>query len=140
MSAFSIDAESYTPAERRPYANYVARKLDLNKVISGMFNNLKSCRGDEPIYNMMRALYICRPEIFIPIGEVHTNEDGTRTYITMRVHTSNDNYERVHIYGGMRGNYFNITSMEVFNKEMTYVCNFKAKVYGDPSGGAKFWE
>lgn len=140
MSGYSIDAESYTPMERRPYADYVERKLDLNKVINGMFMNLKTCRGDETIYNMMRALYISRPVIFVPIGDVHTNDDGTRTYITMRVHTSNESYERVHIYGGKRGNYFNITSMEVYNKDTTYVCNFKARVVGDPSGGAKFWD
>ena len=139
-SEMSSDSEPYIPVKcRSPYPGYVPKQLDLNRVVKCMFDNLKTCRGDSVMYDMMRALYICRPEIFIPVGDVHTNEEGTRTYFTLRIYNTNDNYIRVHVYGSLRHNFFEIKSLDVMHFDRRYICEFRAKEVEKPEEKLSLW-
>lgn len=69
----------------------------------------------------IQQLYAERPDCFEIMGGIHTSEDGTRSYFSVKV--NHPKYRALdcvlHIYGSHRG-IFKVKSVTVFNRDRTY--------------------
>jgi hypothetical protein len=96
--------------------------------IKYFYEKMYPVSGSNMTHTLTGTLYRARPEIFEIMGGIHHCANGERTYITVRIHVSNDYYINTHLYGTLRGGFFKITQSETFIKEngawATYSANF----------------
>ena len=116
------------------------------RAIKNFYEKMYPVSGSNLAHTMTSALYRAKPEIFEIMGGMHHSVDGERTYITVRIHTTNDYYINTHLYGTLRGDRFMITESETFIKEdgawTTYRANFvRPEGFGRGGGGGRktYW-
>ena len=106
----------------------VENGIAYKKAIKNFYEKMYPVSGSNGIHTMISALYRAKPEVFQIMGGMHHDPTGQRTYITVRIHVTNDYYINTHLYGTLRGSWFVITDSETFFKEngvwVTYAANF----------------
>jgi hypothetical protein len=99
------------------------------RFLENFFTKLHPVSGHKGLHSILGALYRAKPACFVCPEGIHNSSDGSKTYLSVRVYTSNTLHYNIHIYGIMRGNIFNVTNSETFmhhdSEQVTYECVFR---------------
>jgi hypothetical protein len=97
--------------------------------LENFFTKIHPISGHKGIHSILSALYRAKPACFVCPDGIHNSSDGSKTYLSVRVYTSNTLYYNIHIYGIMRGSIFNVNKSEIFMHHDTefeaYECVFR---------------
>jgi hypothetical protein len=95
---------------------------DYSRTMDITFDKLVANSGDIMTFNALKVAYALNKSAFRVIGEPHTDRDGNRCYITVRITTPSGRYESVHLYGVLRFGKFRVTdgSIIMFGKKASW--------------------
>jgi hypothetical protein len=85
--------------------------LDLDTVLNIIMTKLNSYNGNTHAINLLKMLYRADPTKFKVWGGVHTNEEGTLSYFSVRFYYNDKGmYDTLHFNGAVRGSKFIVKS------------------------------
>jgi hypothetical protein len=97
--------------------------------LENFFTKLHPVSGHKGIHSILGALYRAKPACFVCPDGIHNSSDGSKTYLSVRVYTSNTLHYNIHIHGIMRGSIFNVIKSDIFmhhdSEIETYECLFR---------------
>jgi hypothetical protein len=107
----------------------ISESSNYDKSVKNFFEKMYPVSGCNTLHSIISALYRAKPECVETIGDIHTNATGDRTYMTIKIHVSNDFHYTMHLYGIVRNGTFTINESELYGKDdgamKTYTANFK---------------
>jgi hypothetical protein len=99
------------------YSSVSAFEHDYSPSVKKFFEKMYPVSGSNLVHTLVSTLYRAKPECIEIRGNPHNNADGTRTYISLRIHVTNDYFINMHLYGAVRGSAFHVTESEIYMKE-----------------------
>jgi len=109
MAKMTQDSSSVS-SEAAPLA-----PIDLQRTMENVLTKLRVDSHHET-WDLLRTMYIWKPEAFIIVGSLHTNSEGDKTYCSVRIQQSESFYTTMHINGTLRFNKFKATSVSILTK------------------------
>jgi len=84
--------------------------IDLERTVENVFTRLIPTEGD-----VHTPMFICRfykqnPRHFVVSGDIHTNKEGSKTYLSVRWMQTGTVYDTIHLYGALRFGKFIVKS------------------------------
>ena len=104
-------------------AQVVMPQPNLPKAFDSFMRYKLSANMEHPmVMEMLKGAYAQNPEFFEIRGGIHTTPDGGRTYFSVVYRNPFNKVLNcaIHLYGSVRGSFFRIQTVEVYNYDRTY--------------------
>ena len=102
------------PAWRSPHLKSMMPReympIDLERTVENVFMRLIPAEGDIHTPMFIYRFYKQDPKQFVISGDIHTNKEGSKTYISVRWYQTGTMYDTIHLYGALRFGKFIVKS------------------------------